>query len=217
MPYVIAQILGALLAVLILQVVIGVSARNGASYPGSGVSIWAALTMEILLTFGLVSVILGTASGAQNIGPIGALAVGGYIALAGLWASPLSGGSMNPVRSFAPDLVSGDFTSYWIYLLGPLVGATLAVGMAYALRGPGGGASEREAAEGSAAVARERLQVKSRLEESGDAVESSVGRGVDDVDRWIESETHLKNKVEGMVNRQEDTLGKPESSSGQGN
>ena len=61
--------------------------------------------METLLTFGLVSVILGTASGAQNLGIIGAIGVGSYIALAGLWGSPISGASMNPARTFGPDLV----------------------------------------------------------------------------------------------------------------
>ena len=66
-----------------------------------------AFLMEVVLTFGLVSVILGTASGAQNLGVIGALGVGGYIALAGLWGSPISGASMNPARTFGPDLVGG--------------------------------------------------------------------------------------------------------------
>ena len=58
--------------------------------------------MEGVLTLGLVSVILGTASGAQNVGVIGALGVGAYIALAGLWGSPISGASMNPARTFVP-------------------------------------------------------------------------------------------------------------------
>ena len=95
----------------------------GATLPGSGYEDWQALLMEIALTAGLVSVILGTASAAQNVGAIAALGVGGYIALAGLWAAPVSGMSMNPARSFGPALVSGDFTSYWVYVVGPLVGA----------------------------------------------------------------------------------------------
>jgi aquaporin Z len=92
-----------------------------------------------VLTLGLVSVILGTASGAQNIGIIGAIGVGAYIALAGLWGSPISGASMNPARTFGPNLVATDFTSYWVYVAGPLVGAVLAVGAAWVLRGAGGG------------------------------------------------------------------------------
>ena len=104
--------------------------------------------MEVVLTMGLVSVILGTASGAQNIGMFGALGVSGYIALAGLWGSPISGASMNPGRTFGPDLVAGDFTSYWVYVAGPLLGAVLAVGIAYVLRGPGGGLSGSAAAQG---------------------------------------------------------------------
>ena len=94
--------------------------------------------MELVLTTGLVSVILGTASGAQNVGIIGAFGVGAYIALAGLWGSPISGASMNPARTFGPDLASTTFTSYWVYIAGPIAGAVLAVGIAFVLRGRGG-------------------------------------------------------------------------------
>ena len=105
--------------------------------------------MELALTFGLVSVILGTASGAQNVGIIGAFGVGAYIALAGLWGSPISGASMNPARTFGPDLVSGDFAYYWVYVLGPIAGAVIAVGAAFVLRGHGGGKSGSGAAQGA--------------------------------------------------------------------
>lgn len=70
------------------------SARLGATLPGPGSEDWQALLMEIVLTALLVSVILGTASAAQNVGAIGALGVGGYIALAGRWSAPVSGTSM---------------------------------------------------------------------------------------------------------------------------
>ena len=110
---------------------------------------WQALLMEIALTAVLVSVILGTASGAHNVGTIGALGVGGYIALAGLWAAPVSGVSMNPARSFGPALVSGYWTSYWVYVIGPLAGALIAVGFATILRGRGGDPISRAAGAGT--------------------------------------------------------------------
>ena len=147
--YIIVQLAGAALAAWLLTLVIGVPASYGSNYPANGWSDWSAFTMEVVLTFGLVSVILGTASGAQNIGIIGAIGVGSYIALAGLWGSPISGASMNPARTFGPDLVAWDFTSYWVYVAGPILGAVLAVGMAFMLRGYGGGRAGSGAAQGA--------------------------------------------------------------------
>jgi aquaporin Z len=146
--YVIVQLVGATLAALFLLAVFGNVGHLGATLPGAGYANWQALLMEIALTTGLVSVILGTASAAQNVGAIAALGVGGYIALAGLWAAPVSGVSMNPARSFGPALVSGDFSSYWVYLVGPVAGALIAVGFAYILRGPGGDPVARAAGSG---------------------------------------------------------------------
>ncbi len=147
--YVVAQLAGATLAALFLRAVVNVSASYGSNYPAHGYSDMAAFWMELILTLGLVSVILGTASGAQNVGVIGAIGVGSYIALAGLWGSPISGASMNPARTFGPDLASTTFTGYWVYLAGPLAGAVLAVGIAFVLRGRGGGASGSGAAQGA--------------------------------------------------------------------
>ncbi|HTU78033.1 MAG TPA: aquaporin [Solirubrobacteraceae bacterium] len=136
--YIVIQLLGATLACLFLEAVFGDVQHLGATLPGRGYADWQALLMEVALTATLVSVILGTASSAQNVGRVAALGVGGYIALAGLWAAPVSGTSMNPARSFGPALVSGDFNGYWVYVLGPLAGALIAVGCAYVLRGAGG-------------------------------------------------------------------------------
>jgi aquaporin Z len=147
--YVLVQLVGASLACLFLLAVFGNIHHLGATLPGPGYEGWQALLMEVALTGTLVSVILGTASAAQNVGAIAALGVGGYIALAGLWAAPVSGTSMNPARSFGPALVSGDFSNYWVYILGPLLGALLAVGSAYLLRGPGGDATSLRAGSGA--------------------------------------------------------------------
>jgi aquaporin Z len=147
--YIIVQLGGAALAAWFLQAVIHVSATYGSNYPAAGFTGRDAFFMEAVLTFGLVSVILGTASGAQNLGVFGALGVGGYIALAGLWGSPISGASMNPARTFGPNLVGADFTQYWVYIAGPLAGAALAVGVAFILRGAGGGKAGSGAAQGA--------------------------------------------------------------------
>ena len=146
--YIVAQLIGATLAAWLLQAIIGVSASFGSNYTADGYTSFQGFLMEALLTLGLVSVILGTASGAQNIGVIGAIGVGGYIALAGLWGSPISGASMNPARTFGPDLAGLDFTDYWVYVAGPLVGAGIAVLLAFVLRGYGGGRSGSAAAQG---------------------------------------------------------------------
>ncbi len=147
--YVVAQVAGAIVACLLLWALFGRVGGLGATVPGPHVSDPKAMWMEAVLTFGLVTTILGTASGAQNIGPLSALAVAGYISLAGLWASPVSGASMNPVRSLGPEIVSGDYAHYWVYLAGPTIGMLAAVGVAYVLRGHGRDPTATRAAQGS--------------------------------------------------------------------
>ena len=132
--YLVAQVVGAVLASLFLQWMYG-NVINGATEPTPQVSIWVAMLTEAVLTLGLVSVILGTASGARNVGINGALAVGAYIGLVSVWGAPVSGASMNPARSFGPELVGGNLTDYWIYLVGPIVGALLAVAFEFILKG----------------------------------------------------------------------------------
>jgi len=165
--YIICQLLGATLACLFLLAVFGNVEHLGATLPGPGYHDWQALLMEIALTAVLVSVILGTASAAQNVGTLAALGVGGYIALAGLWSAPVSGTSMNPARSFGPALVSGDWTSYWVYVVGPLVGAAIAVAFAWILRGRGGDPISHAA--GSGVLTPGRREAATRLSHDVDA------------------------------------------------
>ena len=133
--YVLAQLFGGVAAAQFLHAMFGTVGALGATLPGSDISNGTALAMEVVLTAGLVNTILGTASGARNIGTNGAIAVGGYIVLAGLWAAPISGASMNPVRSFAPDLVRGDLSMTWIYVAGPVLGALFGVAFEWILKG----------------------------------------------------------------------------------
>ena len=105
--------------------------------------------MEIVLTAILVSVILNTATGYRSIGHNAALAVGATIALLGLFASPISGASMNPARSLGPAIVGAEPQAWWAYVAGPLIGAAIAVVLMGALRGRPS-RQERAAAEGPA-------------------------------------------------------------------
>jgi aquaporin Z len=133
--YVAAQLAGAVLAAAFLRAAFGNVGHLGATEPGAGIGAGTTVLIEIVLTAGLISVILGTASGARNIGANAAIAVAGYIVLAGLWAAPISGASMNPARSLGPALVGGHWADEWAYVVGPIAGGAVAVGFAWILRG----------------------------------------------------------------------------------
>jgi aquaporin Z len=150
--YIAAQVTGAVLATLTLWALLGKQGSAGLTLPGPGVSTLTAMLWEVMLTAGLVSVILGTASGAQQLGPIAAIGVGSYIALAGLFGAPVSGASMNPARSLGAALVLNDWTAWWAYLVGPALGALIAVVFARVLRGQGGGATSIAAAQGTLGI-----------------------------------------------------------------
>ena len=150
--YVMAQFVGAVLATLLLWALIGKHGPAGLTLPGPGISTWIAMFWEMVLTVGLVSTILGTASGAQQVGQIAAIGVGSYLALAGLVGGPVTGASMNPARSLGPALVLGNWSSWWAYLVGPIAGGVIAVGIAYILRGQGGGEVGTRSAQGTLGV-----------------------------------------------------------------
>ncbi len=133
--YIAAQFVGGIFAVYFLRLIFGEIANHGGTVPSPELTPMAAFLLEAALTMGLVSTILGTASGARNIGTNGAIAVGGYIALAGMWSAPATGASMNPIRSLAPDILRGDFSTTWIYIAGPFLGALIGVAIEWALKG----------------------------------------------------------------------------------
>ena len=130
-----AQVIGAVLAAALLRVLFGLTGHLGATLPRHGVT--TSLVMEVVLTSILVTVILATAANYKMVGHNAALAVGATIALDGLFAAPISGASMNPARSLGPALVAARLDDVWIYLVGPLLGGLVAVGIAWFLRGGG--------------------------------------------------------------------------------
>ncbi len=143
--YLAAQIIGGLLATVFLRALFGDIGNIGATVPYPSLENWKVLIIETVLTTGLVNTILGTASGPGNVGNNGALAIGGYIALAGLWAGPLTGASMNAVRTLAPDLVRGDLRTTWIYVIATFIGAMIAVGFEWILKGKPSHHADKEA------------------------------------------------------------------------
>ena len=148
-PYLVVQLAGAVGAALFLQGMFG-HVSSGGNYPiAKPGGDWRSLVMEIVLTAILVTVILNTATGYRSIGHNAALAVGSTVALLGLFASPISGASMNPARTLGPDIVSLDFNGWWVYIIGPIAGAAIAVMLIGLVRGLPD-KEEREAAEGGA-------------------------------------------------------------------
>ena len=128
-PYWGAQLLGALVAAAILRGSLGNIAHVGATYPGG--SDGQAFLWEAVLSFFLMFVIMAVATDTRAVGEAAAIAIGGTVGLDAMFGGPITGASMNPARSLGPGIVTGDLHAIWIYLLAPIVGASLAA-VAYA-------------------------------------------------------------------------------------
>ncbi|HET6747344.1 MAG TPA: aquaporin [Candidatus Saccharimonadales bacterium] len=131
--YIIVQLIGAVLAVLLLKMFLSNTSPIEAPLPD--ISLPLALGMEAILTLLLVTVIIGTATGSKIVGPNAGIAVGGTVALCSALGATTSGGSMNPALSFGALLVTGKLEMFWIYLVGPIIGASLAVLLNYLTHG----------------------------------------------------------------------------------
>lgn len=121
-----AQFVGAAVAGLLLRVLFGSAIQHAVTHPTVPFTSVQAVIIEAVLSFALVYVILATSEEAATVGKNAALAVAGVIALAGLAFSPLSGASMNPARSFGPQVIAGILQYSWIYFAGPVIGAICA-------------------------------------------------------------------------------------------
>jgi aquaporin NIP len=134
LPYMLAQTLGAIAASLLLRILFPASPMLGTTLPAGSAA--QSLVLEIVLTFFLMLVILQMSSGPRESGLMAGIAIGGVVGLEALFAGPICGASMNPARSLAPALVSGHFTSLWLYLVGPVIGSILAVPCSWLVREP---------------------------------------------------------------------------------
>jgi MIP family channel proteins len=124
MAYIPAQLAGAVAGALLLRIVWqGTPANLGATVPSVGSG--SALVYEIVMTAFLMFVIMAVATDTRAVGAAAAIAIGGVVALDALFGGGVTGASMNPARSFGPALVSGEWTAFWVYVLGPIAGALL--------------------------------------------------------------------------------------------
>ena len=122
--YVGAQLVGATAAALLLLAVWpDQPAELGATVPSIGVG--SAFVYELVLTAFLMFVIMAVATDTRAVGAAAAIAIGGTVGLDALFGGPVTGASMNPARSFGPALAAGEWTNFWIYVLGPIAGAAL--------------------------------------------------------------------------------------------
>ena len=133
--YVAAQLIGATAgALLLLAAWSDKPAALGATVPS--VATGTALLYEIVLSALLMFVIIAVATDTRAVGAAAAIAIGGTVALDALFGGPLTGASMNPARSFGPALAAGEWRDFWIYAIGPVLGAALGAGAYQLIRGP---------------------------------------------------------------------------------
>jgi aquaporin Z len=133
LPYLGSQLVGAVVAALLLRFLLPAHETLGATLPTRGS--WRTFVMEVVLSFLLMFVILNVSTGHMEKGIMAGVAIGGTVALAAMLGGPVSGASMNPARSLGPALVSGHLQSLWIYLLAPIVGALLAIPLCRIIQG----------------------------------------------------------------------------------
>jgi aquaporin NIP len=123
--YLVSEIVGAFLASIMLRLLFPTDELLGTTLPAG--SAWQSFALELILTFFLMLVIMGVATGSKEQGLFAGIAIGSVILLEAMFAGPICGASMNPARSLAPAIVSGHTESLWVYLTAPVIGAALAI------------------------------------------------------------------------------------------
>ncbi|WP_136482972.1 MIP/aquaporin family protein [Cognatitamlana onchidii] len=125
--YILAQGIGAVFAAFILWFLFPESQFLGETTPAAGFPPYKAALLEFILTFFLMVVIINVSTGSKEIGTMAAIAVGGVILLEAMFAGPMTKASMNPIRSIAPALFTGNYQYLWLYIAAPILGAITAV------------------------------------------------------------------------------------------
>lgn len=145
--YFVVQFVAAAAGSSLAAALFGTGGNLAATMPQPGM-VWQAVVLEAILTFGMILLVLSMANGPKLNGNFIPLAVGAYVMAVGTMGGPFDGAAFNPARAFGPDFARGDFSSYWVYPVGSLIGVVVAVGVARFLRGPAK-AQESQAAMGT--------------------------------------------------------------------
>ena len=125
--YILAQSIGGIFALFVLWFLFPESDFLGETTPAANFPPYKAAILEFLLTFFLMVVIINVSTGSKEIGTMAAIAVGGLILLEAMFAGPMTKASMNPIRSIAPALFTGNFQDLWLFIAAPILGAITAV------------------------------------------------------------------------------------------
>ncbi len=133
-PYITSQLAGAILASFVLKFLFPENQNLGATLPAG--SDMQSFVFEFILTFMLMMVILHVSSGSKEEGIMAGIAIGGVVLLEAMFAGPVCGASMNPARSIGPALASGNFSSLWLYVAAPILGALTAIVTCKSIKGP---------------------------------------------------------------------------------
>lgn len=133
LPYITAQIIGALLASSILYFLFPTHETQGVTLPSD--TAIQSFILEVILTFILMFVIIKVSTGSKEIGTMAGIAIGGTVGLEAMFAGPITGASMNPARSIAPALFSGHLEHLWLYIIAPIIGALLAIVVCKVIKG----------------------------------------------------------------------------------
>jgi aquaporin Z len=123
--YIFFQVAGAFAASLLLMWLFPKSEFLGSTIPT--VDVWRAFVLELLLTFFLMIIIINVSTGSKEMGTMAEIAIRSVVLLEALFAGPITNASMNPARSLAPNIVSGNIQGLWLYMIAPILGALLAV------------------------------------------------------------------------------------------
>jgi aquaporin Z len=146
-PYIGSQLAGAFAASGTLRLLFPQNIALGATRPAGPEM--QSFILELILTAILMFVILGVSTGAAEKGITAGIVVGSVIGLEAMFAGPICGASMNPARSLAPALTSGQTEHLWIYLTAPLLGAGVGVLGCRCVREPGCCSDAKKAASES--------------------------------------------------------------------